>query len=81
MSAEPKNAGGTLWNTPVGSLPSPFVDLVLAREITPEELKAVRREAEAALTKDPVYQSFKRGADESLRWRDPTTHWNKHTRF
>ena len=81
MSTAPKIVGGTLWNTPVGSRPSPFADLVLTHKISPDVLDHVRREVAAALAKDPVYQSFKRGAEESQRRRDPTAHWNKHTRF
>ena len=81
MSAATKAEGKTLWNTPAGALPSPFADLVFTREISREEMEEVRRHVEDALSKDPVYQSFKRGAEEARRWRDPTAYWNKHTRF
>lgn len=84
MSDEKKVEGGTLWNTPAGSLPSPFAQLDMKAalaQLTPEEMEKIRREADEALEKDPVYQSFKRGAEESRRWRDPTVYWNKHSRY
>lgn len=74
--------GRTLWNTPAGSIPSPFaqLDTTTLSRLTPDELAEIWRSAEEQLEKDPIYQSFKRGAEASRRMLDPTLHWNKHAR-
>lgn len=73
MSDEKKVEGGTLWNTPAGSLPSPFADLDMNAPIvpfTPEEIEKMERELEERLRpyRTPSY-------------RDPTWYWNKHARY
>ena len=77
-----KAEGRTLWNTPAGSSPSPFaqLDMTAISRLTPEELDELRRTTQERLDKDPIYQSFKRGAEVSRRENDPTLHWNKHAR-
>jgi hypothetical protein len=74
--------GQSLWNTPAGSAPSPFaqLDMTALSRLTPDELAEIWRSAQEQLKKDPIYQSFKRGAEESRRMLDPTLHWNKHAR-
>jgi hypothetical protein len=63
------------WNTPAGG-PSPFDDLEIPDnldELVAEVIKKVDKELET----DPVYQSFKQGAERSRRFFAGTTfHWN-----
>lgn len=82
VSPTKKPEGRTLWNTPAGSSPSPFaqLDMVAISRLTPEDLDELRRATQEKLDKDPVYQSFKRGAEASRRASDPTMHWTKPAR-
>jgi hypothetical protein len=71
--SEKKVEGGTLWNTPAGSLPSPFAQLDLNAPIvplSPEEIAKIEAEIEER-TRPYRTQSY----------RDPTRFWNKHSRY
>lgn len=72
MADEKKVEGGTLWNTPAGSLPSPFAQLDPNAPIVPftEEEKA-KMEAELEERLKPY---------KTPAYRDPTWYWNKHAR-
>ena len=82
MSTTKKAEGQTLWNTPAGSEPSLYahLDMTAISRLSPEELDELRRATQEKLDKDPVYQSFKRGAEASRRASDPTMHWTKPAR-
>lgn len=82
MNDTKKAEGRTLWNTAAGSEPSPFeqLDMAALSRLTPEEFDEIWRTAQEKLDNDPVYQSFKRGAEASRRASDPTMHWIKHAR-